>query len=465
MDPRATPDAPEPARLATDGDQPAGASPGPGPEPQGEDGKDAPRLRLRSLTVHSFRDVRPGTQLSFGDGFHLILGKNASGKSTLLELLAAVSALDFRGPFFAETPFHLEASFEVGKVSLHAEVRRTFEPQRIQSVGDRHLDLPPRDEAEVVVRVEHPEVALRQWWQIRTGEDPRIFTKDPRQEKTEGISFRLAGQLDPLGSRASRALSLGAVVLIDGTYRVHPEVWPAIVKLSDYPGTGAPFDEALGALQAMVGGGLTVVRGPRFRSISPWLPPALGFDAQGEPVTCNISLVPLLRSAVEQLGYDDAKAYFGPGASVARGWSYASPSFQFFRRGTAVRRHDQLSFGQQRLFSFAWYLACNPDVAIADELVNGLHAEWIDWCVDAIGDRQCFLTSQNPILVDAVPFGSEEDLRRGIILCEASTDAAGDTTELSWRQLDDREVGLIWGALQQSRLDLLSDLLHALDLW
>jgi hypothetical protein len=64
-----------------------------------------------------------------------------------------------------------------------------------------------------------------------------------------------------------------------------------------------------------------------------------------------------------------------------------------------------------------------------------------------------------------VPFTSEEDIRRGIILCEASHNAAGDTTELSWRQLDDREAGLISGALQQSRLDLLSDLLHALDLW
>jgi hypothetical protein len=135
----------------------------------------ASRLRLRSLKVHAFRDVRPGTELQFVNGFHLILGKNGSGKSTLLQLLGAVSTLDFSGAFFAGTPFHLEASFEVGKALLHAEVRRTFESVRVES-GEAHcLNLPPRDEAEVIVRVEHPGVPLCQWVRARSGEDLHIF--------------------------------------------------------------------------------------------------------------------------------------------------------------------------------------------------------------------------------------------------------------------------------------------------
>ena len=210
---------------------------------------------------------------------------------------------------------------------------------------------------------------------------------------------------------------------------------------------------------------MIVVRSERYRSTSAWLPHALDFDAQGAPVELDLTKVSLLKVAVERLGYDGAKAYFGPAATSNAGWTYSAPSFQFFRNGKAVRRHDQLSFGQQRLFSFAWYLACNPDVAIADELVNGLHSEWIDWCVEALGDRQCFLTSQNPILVDSVPLSTEEDIRRGIILCDSVHDAASDTNELRWRQIDERESELIARALQNSRLDLLSDLLHALDLW
>jgi energy-coupling factor transporter ATP-binding protein EcfA2 len=445
------------------GELPENASSAPRTETEGIPAGDVPRLRLRSLKVHAFRDVRPGTELRFGDGFHLILGKNATGKSTLLELLAAVSTLNFRGAFFAETPFHLEAAFEVGKVSLHAEVRRTFEPQRMESVGNQYADLPLRDEAEVMLRVEHPGASLLRWVRARTGEELIIFTEDPSREQAATIpaSF-LHGRADPFGLPLSFVVAEGAMVNQDG-WRVHPAVWQTYLRLSNYPGAGAPFDEALGIFHMIAGSGLTLFRGKNSRSRNRWLPHALDFNAEGEPVTRDASADPLLKNALKQLGYDEARVYFGPGASASNGWSYSAPSFQFLQHNKAVRRHDQLSFGQQRLFSFAWYLACNPDVAIADELVNGLHSEWIEWCVEAMRDRQCFLTSQNPILVDAVPFTSEEDVRRGIILCEVSH--AGDASELSWRQLDERETALIGGALRQSRIDLLSDLLHALDLW
>lgn len=422
----------------------------------------APKLRLRSLKVHAFRDVRPGTELHFGSGFHLVLGKNGAGKSTLLELLAAVSTLDFGGAFFAETPFHVEASFEVGNIALHAEMRRTFEIQRVKSVGDRYIELPPRDEAEAILRVEQLNEPFSRWMVARTGEEARVSPTDPRRAEEAKSSSYTSMKLDPLRLSVALALALGASAEGDESYAfLSDDVAKAWLHVSLHPGTGAPFDEALGALHLMVGKGLTVVRAGDVGPPSPWLPPSLDFKAQGEPVERDLSEHPLLKAAAACLGYDGAKLYFGPGASGKFGWTYSAPSFQFFREGNAVRRHDQLSFGQQRLFSFAWYLACNPDLAIADELVNGLHSEWIDWCIEAIGDRQCFLTSQNPLLVDAVPLGSEEDIRRGIILCEASR-ASG---ELSWRQLDDRESELIARALGQSRLDLLSDLLHALDLW
>lgn len=425
---------------------------------------ETPRLRLRSIKVHELRDVRPGTELRFGDGFHLVLGKNGTGKSTLLELIAAVSTLNFRGPFFAETPFHVEATLEVGEVSLHVDIRRTFETHRFNTGVNQFLDMPPRDEADVIVRVEHGAPRC-QWLRARTGEELRVFDSDPRRHAAEGMPVELMGRIDPLKLSVTVALIVGAKMAEGDGFVVRPEVRPAARWIRDHPGTGTPFDEALGALRAMVGDSLTVVRGERFRATSPWLPPTLDFVAQGEPVTCDLTRDPLMKLALGCLGYDAASIYFGPAASTNAGWAYSAPSFQFFRNGKAVRRHDQLSFGQQRLFSFAWYLACNPDVAVVDELVNGLHSEWIDWCVEALGDRQCFLTSQNPILVDAAPLESEEEIRRGIILCDAVHDAEHDRSELRWRQIDDREADLIARALQRSRLDLLSDLLHALDLW
>lgn len=446
-------------------EQDQGSSSAPGAGEEGAVDASASRLRLRSLKVHTFRDVRPGTYLEFAHGFHLILGKNGSGKSTLLQLLGAVSTLSFRGAYFAETSFHLEASFEVGKILLHAEIRQTFESVRVESEQGHNLNFPPRDEMEIVVRVEHPGIPLCHWVRARSGEALEVFTIDPRREEAKNAPVKVPHFFFPVGLTLMWTLVLGTMVQIDGAYRVHPEARPASDGMTKQPGTGATFDESLGALQFMATGDVTVLRDEFSRFRSPWLPSTLDCDAYGEPIELDLSKDPLLKLAVERLCYDGAKAYFGPAATTNARWTYSAPSFQFYRNGKAVRRHDQLSFGQKRLFSFAWYLACNPHVAIVDELVNGLHSEWIDWCVEAIGDRQCFLTSQNPILVDSVPLVTEEDIRRGIILCESVHDAASDTTELRWRQIDDRESELIARALQNSRLDLLSDLLHALDMW
>lgn len=422
------------------------------------------RVRVRSLTVHQFRDVRPGTTLRFGEGTHLVLGKNASGKSTLLELLAAVAALNFRSAFFQATPFHIEAELSVGDCTLQVEVRRQFERMQMRSVGDKYLDLPPRDEAELVASLDVPGV-LTQWVRARTGGDAQTFRADPRIDESAPTGMRWLGGTDPLAMSLAWVLGQCATVEMGGVYRLHPMVWDRWLRLITRPGTGAPYDEALGALDSIVKGDLAILRGKSTKAGSQWLPPSLDFEASGEPITLELSADPTLRDAIRRLGYEEAKLHFGPGTAWGTGWRYTSPSIQLFRGGRAVRRHDQLSYGEQRLLSFAWYLACNPDVAVADELVNGLHAEWLDWSIDALGDRQSFLSAQSPLLVDSVPFASEAQLRQGIILCEAIPRADGGGDDLVWRQLDARESDLLARAFAQSRLDLLSDLLHALGLW
>jgi AAA15 family ATPase/GTPase len=47
--------------------------------------------QLEWLKVHRFRNVLPDTELHFGRTFNVLLGKNATGKSTLLDLLAAIT--------------------------------------------------------------------------------------------------------------------------------------------------------------------------------------------------------------------------------------------------------------------------------------------------------------------------------------------------------------------------------------
>ncbi|MET0406680.1 MAG: hypothetical protein ABW123_29950, partial [Cystobacter sp.] len=91
--------------------------------------------------------------------------------------------------------------------------------------------------------------------------------------------------------------------------------------------------------------------------------------------------------------------------------------FHFTHRAgwTVPDRH--LSYGQKRLLAFLYYLDCVEHVAIADELVNGLPHPWLPYCLEALGPRQIFLTSPNPILLDALSFESPEDARSQLVVC------------------------------------------------
>jgi hypothetical protein len=91
--------------------------------------------------------------------------------------------------------------------------------------------------------------------------------------------------------------------------------------------------------------------------------------------------------------------------------------FRFWWEDGAFITHERLSYGQKRLVAFFYYLACSPDIVIADELVNGLHHRWITASIEAIGPRQAFLTSQNPLLLDYLPITSAEEVRRSFVLC------------------------------------------------
>jgi hypothetical protein len=97
--------------------------------------------------------------------------------------------------------------------------------------------------------------------------------------------------------------------------------------------------------------------------------------------------------------------------------------FRFWWKDGTLITHERLSYGQKRLVAFFYYLDCNPYTVIADELVNGLHHRWITASIDAIGQRQAFLTSQNPLLLDYVPITSAEEVQRSFVLCRSEPGA------------------------------------------
>src|SRR5688572_9231782 len=90
-------------------------------------------LRLRRLKILKFRNVVPGTELVFSDGMNVLLGRNGTGKTTLLQLIAMVTSSSFE-PLVDE---EFEIEYDLFLSGLQFRVRFSNTPQR--SVQGRTL--------------------------------------------------------------------------------------------------------------------------------------------------------------------------------------------------------------------------------------------------------------------------------------------------------------------------------------
>jgi hypothetical protein len=121
-----------------------------------------------------------------------------------------------------------------------------------------------------------------------------------------------------------------------------------------------------------------------------------------------------------------------------------------------------LSYGQKRLLSFAYYLACNPSAIVVDELVNGLHHGWIDYCIESIGARQAFLTSQNPLLFDYLQLQSSADVRDKFVLCNC--DREGGNHHIDWARMSESEATMVFDAYEAG-IEHVGQILRTRGLW
>ncbi len=111
-------------------------------------------------------------------------------------------------------------------------------------------------------------------------------------------------------------------------------------------------------------------------------------------------------------------------------------------------------------FLFLYYLACNKHIGIADELVNGMHHEWIDYCLgDACAGRQMFYTSQNPLLLDFLTFESVAEVSERLITCNWN-----ETDGFVWENLGPR-VGEEFYRLYKAGIQHVSDILRTKGWW
>src|ERR1700722_7358473 len=90
----------------------------------GRSATEAPKKpKLTRLKIESFRNVEP-CELRFGNGLNVLLGLNATGKTTLLELIAAALSFDFSK--FKEDAFAVEyeLSFSTGTILVAMQNER-----------------------------------------------------------------------------------------------------------------------------------------------------------------------------------------------------------------------------------------------------------------------------------------------------------------------------------------------------
>lgn len=75
-------------------------------------------MKLTRLKIDKYRNVAPGTELRFNDGFNVLLGKNGTGKTTLLRLIAAIVRSDFSALKDDEFAISYDLSFAEVEVSV-----------------------------------------------------------------------------------------------------------------------------------------------------------------------------------------------------------------------------------------------------------------------------------------------------------------------------------------------------------
>lgn len=451
--------------------------------------------RLRTLRIHRFRWVTPGTELTFADGVNLILGRNGTGKTTLLELLAAVWSGDFSA--YREESFDVEAEFglgDVGWVRMRVENQRVgreegFDagPVSMAKLGlsrDSNWEWSVSVEAEYVVggRVERFLVEATRGTLHLNGEPiaerhilPDPFVGDnivivaivitclrmrwePGQKLNELPPMRLLDEVPKPSLRGGQRrfpedgmwMTVAAQLLtLEAQFRTDPKVHP-LVHLT-YPQVRITEVVPLEGLLEQVNHRLRV---------SEALPTMLSFDRETLPslgrIADTLAMANVELTLALRVGEAPLDLFQG------RPFSYEEPTFHFTKRDGSRIPLKSLSYGQKRLFAFLLYVDSSPQVIIADELANGLHYAMLEEVLKLISDRQCFLAMQDPLILDHVLLESPEHVQRAIVTCTIVPEGARDRWR--WSQPTPEEAADLFGAFQVG-IQHTSEILKTRGLW
>ncbi len=413
-------------------------------------------IRLRTLTINQFPNVAPGTTLNFGRQT-ILLGKNGSGKTTLLRIISMCLSSDISE---IEEDFDIEFQVDFqsnsGAISANVHAKKTSQGFGQQDLFSELLD----------------ESFKKLWAEVSFSLDGKqyIVQIDGAQIEVKCDGETIAGRITQY---PHDRFPLFRALLAVKSNSDHVILRNMATATSAMNRELHRYDESLETFDQIVADEIHIIIAQvENKSKLFWdlVPKNIATDIKnkslfGKPDQ-NISIhsedCNFLSKLVRTIGFKSATLSTDliSKNTAKKLLQYGNFHFTFELHNGNIISHNELSYGQKRLLAFFWYLECNKYCIVADELVNGLHHDWIAQAMEGIGEkRQAFLSSQNPLLLDYLTFESEQDAKNTFVICDLD-----DKHQMQWRNLSDSEAHSFYKAYE-SGFQHVGEILRTKGLW
>lgn len=407
-------------------------------------------IRLETLHIRKLGNVAPDTKLHFGKRGSLLIGKNGTGKTTLLNIIVASLSTNWGYLQSLGNGFDLTYALTVEPRGLPA-LRLDVTMQKAARVEDRSptshvIDLlTPSGQLTVSVsRDEQPMVTIGIKGNLITWNQPGGDKQEqaPAPPATLPAALFFSNERGEFAFIDAQTYALEIIRKIGSISRLDEALITFEGLTEDYLGPNELVKFQFEEGSRIIDGASDHISAALLRA----------FVEEQQQSSSNIFSEERIRSVLladstarpqswladfcRFCNFQEAKLYLSL-ISSSEGFTEATygPLTISYKTNGKMLSDRHLSFGQKRLFAALHHFDANPDILVADELVNGMHHRWIGYCVEQLEHRQAFLANQNPLLFDFWPFESVEDVAACFIECRVDEEG-----RFAWRNMPRTEA-------------------------